>query len=246
MSIVADTAASKAPLGPKGARLPAGQSVRYNPSPEELQELTARMPQARLTSFGNHNVQTRVTSRSAGSTYLVTDDPSVTTGKSITREESARVAALQADYVAEREMLVVDGYIGNDPATQARARLYIEEANANIAGMQRQLYFPPDAPSAAWEPELVMIYTPNLPMPDYPDDRLITVDLDAGVSRVFNSDYFGESKKGGLRMWNAQVYGAGGLAMHAGCKVVPTDRGEQVMLIIGLSGTGKTTTTFTR
>ncbi len=246
MSIVADTAASKAPLGPKGARLPAARSVRYNPSPEELQELTARMPQARLTSFGNYNVQTRVTSRSAGSTYLVTDDPSVTTGKSITREEGARVAALQAEYIAKREMLVVDGYIGNDPATQARARLYIEEANANIAGMQRQLYFPPDAPSAAWEPELVMIYTPNLPMPDYPDDRLITVDLDAGVSRVFNSDYFGESKKGGLRMWNAQVYGAGGLAMHAGCKVVPTDRGEQVMLIIGLSGTGKTTTTFTR
>nr|MDP9326862.1 phosphoenolpyruvate carboxykinase (ATP) [Actinomycetota bacterium] len=246
MSIATDTAASKAPLGPKGARLPAARSVRYNPSPEELQELTARMPQARLTSFGNYNVQTRVTSRSSGSTYLVTDDPSVTTGKSITREEGARVAALQAEYIAEREMLVVDGYIGNDPATQARARLYIEEANANIAGMQRQLYFPPDAPSAAWEPELVMIYTPNVPMPDYPDDRLITVDLDAGISRVFNSDYFGESKKGGLRMWNAQVYGAGGLAMHAGCKVVPTDRGEQVMLIIGLSGTGKTTTTFTR
>ena len=34
--------------------------------------------------------------------------------------------------------------------------------------------------------------------------------------------------------------------MHAGCKVVPTDAGEQTMLIIGLSGTGKTTTTFTR
>jgi phosphoenolpyruvate carboxykinase (ATP) len=246
MSIVADSAASKAPLGPQGARLPTAKSVRYNPSPEELQELTAQMPQARLTSFGNYNVQTRVTSRSAGSTYLVTDDPSVTTGKSITREEGARVVALQSDYIAEREMVVVDGYIGNDAGTQARARLYIEEANANIAGMQRQLYFPPDAPSDAWQPELVMIYTPNLPMPDYPDDRLIAVDLDAGITRVFNSDYFGESKKGGLRMWNAQVYAAGGLAMHAGCKVVPTDRGEQVMLIIGLSGTGKTTTTFTR
>jgi phosphoenolpyruvate carboxykinase (ATP) len=47
-------------------------------------------------------------------------------------------------------------------------------------------------------------------------------------------------------MWNAMVYARGGLAMHAGCKVVPTERGEQVLLIIGLSGTGKTTTTFTR
>jgi phosphoenolpyruvate carboxykinase (ATP) len=42
------------------------------------------------------------------------------------------------------------------------------------------------------------------------------------------------------------VYAAGGLAMHAGCKVVPTDDGEKTLLIIGLSGTGKTTTTFTR
>jgi phosphoenolpyruvate carboxykinase (ATP) len=47
-------------------------------------------------------------------------------------------------------------------------------------------------------------------------------------------------------MWNAKVYVAGGLAMHAGCKVVPTDAGERTILIIGLSGTGKTTTTFTR
>ncbi|GIV00144.1 MAG: hypothetical protein KatS3mg014_1759 [Actinomycetota bacterium] len=47
-----------------------------------------------------------------------------------------------------------------------------------------------------------MIYTPNLPAPGYPDDRVIAVDLENGVTRVLNSDYFGESKKGGLRMWN--------------------------------------------
>jgi phosphoenolpyruvate carboxykinase (ATP) len=246
MSILADTATSKAPMGPKGTQLPEAKSVRYNPSAAELQELTSRMPQAKRTSFGNYNVQTRATSRSAGSTYLVTDDPSVTTGKSISREEAERVARLQDEYIATRDMVVVDGYIGNDPEFRTRVRLYIEELNANIAGMQQQLYFPPDAPAHDWDPELVMIYTPNLPAPDYPDDRLISVDLDGGISRVFNSDYFGESKKGGLRMWNAIVYARGGLAMHAGCKVVPTERGEQVLLIIGLSGTGKTTTTFTR
>jgi phosphoenolpyruvate carboxykinase (ATP) len=250
MSTVSDRPAPRssanAPMGPGGRRLPTARSVRYNPSAVELQQLTSLMPQARRTSFGNYNVQARATSRSAGSTYLVTDDPSVTSGKSITREEGERVAALQADYVAGVDMLVVDGYVGNDPEHRARVRLYIEEANANIAGMQQQLYFPPDAPADEWDPQLVMIYTPNLPMPGYPDDRLITVDLDAGISRVMNSDYFGESKKGGLRMWNAMVYAAGGLAMHAGCKVVPTDDGEKTLLIIGLSGTGKTTTTFTR
>src|ERR671932_2420376 len=83
-------------------------------------------------------------------------------------------------------------------------------------------------------------------MPGYPDDRLIAVDLENYITRVFNSDYFGESKKGGLRMWNKIVYDRGGIALHAGCKVIPTSAGEKTFLIIGLSGTGKTTTTFTR
>ncbi len=244
MNVVADQA--HAPAGPHGTRLPTARSVVHDPTPAELQALTARMPQARRTAYGNYNVQTRVVSRSKGSTYLVTDDPSVTDGQTITRAEGARVAALQDAYIAEREMVVVDGFIGNDPEYRSPARLYIETANANIAGMQQQLYFTPDRLAAEWQPELVIVYTPNLPMPGYPDDRLIAVDLEAGVTRVFNSDYFGESKKGGLRMWNAKVFRAGGLAMHAGCKVVPTDDGERTILIIGLSGTGKTTTTFTR
>ena len=96
------------------------------------------------------------------------------------------------------------------------------------------------------EPELTVVYTPNLKAEGYPDDRLIAVDLEQGVTRIFNSDYFGESKKGGLRMWNKLVHDRGGLPLHAGCKIIPTRQGRRVGLIVGLSGTGKTTTTFTR
>jgi phosphoenolpyruvate carboxykinase (ATP) len=46
-------------------------------------------------------------------------------------------------------------------------------------------------------------------------------------------------------MWNNIVYEKGGLALHAGLKVIPTSGGDKVFMIIGLSGTGKTTTTFT-
>ena len=246
MSLLADRPGAIRPLGPHGRRLPAAGSVRFNPSASELQELTARMPQARRTAFGNYNVQTRVLSRSNGSTYIVTDTPELHSQQAISRAEGDRVARLQDEYIARTAMIVLDGYIGNEPDHRSRARLYIEEANANIAGMQRQLYFEPDSSGEDWEPELCIIYTPNLPMPDYPDQRLIAVDLDAGITRVMNSDYFGESKKGGLRMWNERIYNAGGLALHAGCKAIPTADGEKVMLIIGLSGTGKTTTTFTR
>src|ERR671916_690324 len=225
--------------------LPDAKSVRVNPSPEELKELAAKMPNARRTAYDNLNVQTEVLARSKASTFLVLEEPEGSSQQAVSREEGERVAKLQDEYIAGQDMIVVDGYIGDDPEFRTAARLYIEEANANIAGMQKQLYFPVDDPDS-FEPELTVIYTPNLAVEGYPDDRVITVDLDQGVTRVCNSDYFGESKKGGLRMWNKLVYDRGGLPLHAGCKVIPTDGGDKVGLIVGLSGTGKTTTTFTR
>ena len=217
------------------------RTIFDNPSADELRKFTEEMPQCRVTEFDNVNIQTRVTSRSAGSTHVVTDDPSTASGKTMTREEYDRIAKMQDEYMAGQDMVVIDGFIGNDETFRTAARLTIEKANANIAGMQQRLYFPPEG----GQPEVQVIYTPNLPAPGYPDDRVIAVDLENGVTRVLNSDYFGESKKGGLRMWNRIVYDRGGLSLHAGCKVIPTARGEKVFLIIGLSGTGKTTTTFT-
>jgi phosphoenolpyruvate carboxykinase (ATP) len=226
--------------------LPAARSVRWNPSFEELRQLIAAMPNARLTVYDNYNVQTRVDARSKASTYVVTDTPEQCSGQCIASDEGRRIADLQDAYIRDQAMLVIDGYIGNDPAHRVPARLYIEERNANIAAMQQALYFTADDAGAEFEPRLMVIYTPNLPAPGYPNDRLIAVDLAAGITRVLNSDYFGESKKGGLRMWNSLTYARGGLSLHAGCKVIPTSRGEQSLLIVGLSGTGKTTTTFTR
>jgi phosphoenolpyruvate carboxykinase (ATP) len=225
-------------------RLPRAARVIENPSAEEVKALAAEMPNARWTKYGNLNVQTEVVSRSKGSTFIATDEPDGQ-NQSVPRDEALRWAEVQDDYIAGREMITIDGYIGSDPEFRTPARLYIERANANIAGMQQQLYFERDD-DEDFEPELTVIYTPNLKAEGYPDDRLILVDLEQGVTRVFNSDYFGESKKGGLRMWNKLVYEAGGLPLHAGCKIIPTERGPRVGLAVGLSGTGKTTTTFTR
>jgi phosphoenolpyruvate carboxykinase (ATP) len=216
------------------------KTIEDNPSPEQLRAFTEEMPTCRGTEFDNVNVQTRVTSRSAASTFVVTDDPTLTDGKTMSREEYSRVAKLQDDYIARQEMIVIDGHIGNVADFRTPARLSIEKANANIAGMQQKLYY-----ARGGDPEMQVIYTPNLFAPGYPDDRCIAVDLQNRVTRVLGSDYFGESKKGGLRMWNTIVYDRGGLALHAGCKAVPVDGDEKVFLIIGLSGTGKTTTTFT-
>jgi phosphoenolpyruvate carboxykinase (ATP) len=223
--------------------IPASKRLIENPAAEQLRELTAKMPNARRTIYDNYNVHTRVDSRSTKSTYIVTDRPQEHTAQTVTPEEGRKWAKLQDEYIREQVMVLLDGVIGNDPTFLTPARLIIEARNANVAGMQRHLYYPP---AAGQQPEVTMIITPNLTAPGYPNDRAMFVDLEAGITRVFNSDYFGESKKGGLRMWNKKVYDAGGLAMHAGCKVIPVGEQQRVVLIVGLSGTGKTTTTFTR
>src|SRR6266516_257149 len=134
-----------------------------NPSPEELRAFTEQMPQCRITEFGNVNVQTRVTSRSTASTFVVTDSPDLTDQQTMTRADYQALVKLQDEYIAEQEMVVVDGFIGNADDFRTGARLTIEKAGANIAGMQQKLYYErTDGAGGGWEPEAQVIYTPNL------------------------------------------------------------------------------------
>src|SRR5262249_12369256 len=208
--------------------------VEVNPTAGRLSELTEKMPNSQLTEVENDVVKARVDSRSTRSTFIV-DDSTNATKQTISRAEYDRISAEQDAYIAGQHMVVVDGHIGSDPEFRTRARLIMEAANANVAGMQQQLYYPVGQgyDPLNWNPDTTVIYTPNLPASWYPDDRVIAVDLNANITRVLNSDYFGESKKGGLRMWNNIVYGRGGLALHAGCKVMPRDGNPTSILIVG-------------
>ncbi len=224
--------------------LPQAKSVEVNPSQERLRELCLeRTPRVTVTEFGNLNYHAEVTARLKNSTFFVADEE--IHQNRISRAEAEEWAAKQDAHIAEQDMVLIEGKIGPDPSFTTASRLLIEASQANIAGMQEQLFFPADE---GMTPEFTVIYTPSLPAPGKPDDRLIIVDLDNWVTRVLGSDYFGESKMGGLRMWGKLVYDRGGLALHAGLKTFPagsTRSGdEESMLIIGLSGTGKTTTTF--
>src|SRR5919204_5193861 len=91
------------------------KSVIWNPSPADLRRFTEEMPNCRKTEFGNVNVATRVVSRSKLSTFIATDAPQNHSDQTITRAEYERVARLQNEYIRTRDMVVVDGFIGNDP-----------------------------------------------------------------------------------------------------------------------------------
>jgi phosphoenolpyruvate carboxykinase (ATP) len=224
--------------------LPEARSIEVNPSQERLRELTLeRMPRVTVTEFENLNYQAEITARLKNSTFFVADEE--IHQNRISRAEADEWAARQDAHIAAQAMLLIEGRVGPDPSSSTPSRLMIEAGQANIAGMQAQLFFPP-APGG--DPQFTVIYTPTLPAPGKPDDRLIIVDLENWVTRVLGSDYFGESKMGSLRMWGKLAHDWGGLALHAGLKTFPAGStrsgAEESMLIIGLSGTGKTTTTF--
>jgi phosphoenolpyruvate carboxykinase (ATP) len=155
-------------------------------------------------------------------------------------------AAKQDAHIAEQEMILVEGYIGPDP----EFRTGLPAVPRKVPGQH------PGHAAAAVLPQGRRLARRRVhghlhavaARPRLPHECLILVDLDNWVTRVFGSDYFGESKMGGLRMWNKLVYDRGGLAMHSGAKTFPAevtpDGQEKLALIIGLSGTGKTTTTF--
>ena len=198
------------------------------------------MPNITVTEFDNINYRAEVKARLAPSTFFITEEENFKNRMS--RAEFEEWAAKQDAYIADKDMILIEGYIGPDPNFQTGSRLFMEKTQANIPAMQQQLYFPKDD---NWEPEFTVVYTPGLNAPGKPMDRLILVDHENYVTRVLGSDYFGESKMGGLRMWNHLVYQKGGLALHSGLKTFPdVDGEEKAMLILGLSGTGKTTTTF--
>lgn len=222
------------------SNLPPSKSIISNPDHSKIIQMVRNMPRSQITQFGNFNVNTLVDSRSAKSTFFVSNQD---IGQAhISRDQYDAICNIQNRYIQEQNMLLIEGYIGPDPNFRVGCQLYIEQSQANIAAMQKQLYFPPDE---SFSPNFTIIYTPGLFMPGFPDNRLITVDTENYITRVMGTDYFGESKKGGLRMWNKWIYDHGGLAVHAGCKVWPDINGdEKLALIIGLSGTGKTTTTF--
>jgi phosphoenolpyruvate carboxykinase (ATP) len=211
-----------------------------NPDNRILQQLVSDMPKATLTEWGNFSVRTKMTARSNQYTYVVSDEDC--SRPNICRSDYEAVVKIQDAYSQSHDMVEIQGTIALEEPVCAPSSLLVETSAANVAAMQAQLYF---SSNPNVEPLIKVIYTPTL-IPDILGiPTLIAVDFENYTTRILGTDYFGESKKAGLRMWNKWVYDLGGLALHAGCKTYFDHKGEEKsIIIIGLSGTGKTTTTF--
>ncbi|MGB5811956.1 MAG: phosphoenolpyruvate carboxykinase (ATP) [Polyangiales bacterium] len=224
-----------------------------NPSQSELRELAvAHTPNVQRTKTGSVNKVSRNKARMAQYTYII-DTEDRWSHQIIDPAKARGLIERQAKYIADRGTLIaVDGYVGLGERAFGATWLYTPEG-ANIAGMQQILAFPrSDVESAnqlaePFKPTFRLIYTPDLMLDDMPGRQAIIVDMENWTTHVMGPDYFGESKKGVLRMLNHYVYREGGLVLHAGAKAVTRSEGDRVtMTVMGLSGTGKTTTTFSK
>ncbi|MDK1097815.1 MAG: phosphoenolpyruvate carboxykinase (ATP), partial [Actinomycetota bacterium] len=152
--------------------LPEAASVAENPSQEQLRAwVLQHMPNITETEFGNINYKAEVKARLGGSTFFVDDHEQHK--PSMSRVEYEDWAAKQDAYIADKDMVLIEGYIGPDAAFRTATRLYMERTSSNIPAMQQQLYFPKDD---EWDPRFTVIYTPGMPAPGKPGDKMIAVD----------------------------------------------------------------------
>lgn len=230
-------------------------SYLENPSQDELRALAKEhTPAVQVTKVGSINKVSRNKARMAKFTYVIDDrEDHPWSAQTISSEKAAELIARQKAYIEEAgKLIAVDAYTGLGPRALGSTWLYTPEG-ANIAGMQQILAFPRAEVESSeqlkqpFQPTFRLIYTPNLFLEDMPGRQAILVDMENWTTYVMGPDYFGESKKGVLRMLNHWVYEKGGLVLHAGAKSVTRKDGERVtMTVLGLSGTGKTTTTFSK
>jgi phosphoenolpyruvate carboxykinase (ATP) len=225
--------------------------VRYieNPSQAELRALTLKhTPAVIQTKQGSLVKISRNKNRVAKFTYAI-GTPTDSAKRSMQLIEPAKARELiqkQAEYICQKgELIAIDGYLGLGRKSFGVEWLYTVEG-ANIAGMQQTLAFPHDASKGAFRPVLRVVYTPNFFAEGMPGRQAVIVDFEKWTTYIMGPDYFGESKKGALRMLNEYVYRQGGMVLHAGAKAVHTDDRSLTVTIMGESGTGKTTTTFSR
>ncbi len=227
-----------------------------NPSQEELRKIALKhTPAIYKTAYGSLDKICRNKARMAKYTYVITSESnsSLYSHNVIDPQRAQKLLDLQKEFIEDSgEIIQIDGYYGIEPGYAVPLQLLYTREIANVAGMQQVLTFPrsmvesPDELKRPFRPLFRLVMTPGLMAPDMPGEQAIIVDLKNWTTHVIRADYFGESKKGILRMLNEYVYQKGGLVLHAGAKVVTMGNKRVTMGIMGLSGTGKTTTTFSK
>ncbi|HJX23075.1 MAG TPA: phosphoenolpyruvate carboxykinase [Candidatus Bathyarchaeia archaeon] len=217
-----------------------------HPQPRDVRRMAEQF--GTMTGFSNYNFCSTVKNRSAGLTVYV-GGPQVAQARLNQRQkelirDAPKTVALVQRYLNKAPFVCVERTMGDNPYFTPYCTLFVStyrKEMVRLAHMVSQTLFDP----REGEPKLYLVYIPEW----QEKDRQILVFPEIGVTYVLGSDYYGEAKKGFLRMamWNAKQRGM--LGLHAGAKIIRAkdrDTGKIKIfsaLIFGLTATGKTTHT---
>ena len=215
------------------------------PNPKELGQTAERY--GVRTVYGNYNFVSTTKNRSAWLTvYLGSEkvlQPQLDQRQKEILIDASRTVESVHKYVASAPIVCVERTMGDNPYFDPHCTLYVSahrKEMIRLAYMIGQTLFP--FSQKAPGPELYLLFIPEW----QEKDRQILVFPEINVTYVLGTDYYGEAKKGFLRMamWAAKQEGM--LGVHAGAKIVKardsTGRIRRYSVILfGLSATGKTT-----
>lgn len=217
-----------------------------HPADWELRQMAETI--GTFTEFGNVNFSSAIRNRSAALTvYLgssnVLQKELNDRQKSIIKKAPETIKKVN-EYVKKAPLICVEQNMGDNPIFSPYCRMYVSihrKDCVRIPYMWNATLFKPGN-NAANRHKIDLIYIPEW----QEKDRQILVIPEHGITYVLGTDYFGEAKKGNLRMamWYAKQEGM--LGLHAGAKILKARdiKGglkRYSMIIFGLSATGKTT-----
>ncbi|MCF6149054.1 MAG: phosphoenolpyruvate carboxykinase [Candidatus Kuenenia sp.] len=203
---------------------------------------------ASFTKFGNISVHSTVKNRSAKLTVCigrpeVYQKPLNPQQNEIMNNLGKTLTSVEI-YIRKAPFVRINRNMGENSEFSPNCNIFVSIQRPEmirLAYMTWATLFPAKQET---EPKQYIIYIPEW----QESDRQILVFPEISTTVVLGTDYYGESKKGFLRMamWNAKQRGM--LGLHAGAKIIKAKGSDgnikkYGMLIFGLSGTGKTTHT---
>lgn len=222
--------------------------IHRNPSPAMLTERALARGEGKLSKTGALVVNTgKYTGRSPNDRFIV-DEPSVhdnidwgKVNMPISREKADGIYAKMCAYMQNREIFVVDGYAGADPAYSLPIRVVCETAASALFATQAFVR-PTKEQLANFKPEFTLLCATGFKCVPERDgvnsEAAIILDFEKHRVTVACSMYAGEIKKGMFSVMNYLMPEKNVFPMH--CSANIGDDGESA-LFFGLSGTGKTT-----
>ena len=199
-----------------------------------------------ITNFGNYNFVSTVKNRSAPFTvYLgghdveqkkLNDDQ-----KYIVRNLPSTMLNLH-EYQKHAPLVRVKRFMGRNRHFVPQCKLYVSVHRKDAVRLAHFMSVAMFEEARGAGPDLSLVYIPEW----HERHRQILVFPRAGITYVLGTDYYGEVKKGFLRMAMWQAKQQNMLGLHAGTKLlVAKDKHGKLrrygMILFGLTATGKTT-----